>query len=314
MKILVTGGCGYTGVVLANSLLDLGHEVIVVDTQWFGNDLGERPNLKVINQDVRTMDYSVLDSVESVIHLANIANDPSVDLDPLLSWEVNVLATMRLTEASVRAGVRRFVFASSGSVYGVQEAEQVTEDLPLVPISVYNKTKMVAERAVMSYMDEMDIYCVRPATVCGVSPRQRLDVAVNMLTYQALKNGKVTVFGGDQTRPNIHIKDLVEVYQHLIFNDVNPGVYNAGFENISIHEIALRVKEILPCEIIKTPSNDPRSYRLSSKKLLDSGFVPKHSVADAMQELSEAYKLGELLDEPRFHNVKWMKENPTEFK
>ena len=168
---------------------------------------------------------------------------------------------------AVRAGVRRFIYASSGSVYGVQNAERVTEELPLVPISVYNKTKMVAERVLLSYAGQMEIYCVRPATVCGVSPRQRLDVAVNMLTLQALENGKITVFGGDQTRPNIHIKDLVRIYLHLLDSAAAPGIYNAGFENLSIREIAERVQAAVPCEIITTSSNDPAPTAFAQKLL-----------------------------------------------
>jgi nucleoside-diphosphate-sugar epimerase len=306
MKILVTGGCGYTGILLTEALLEAGHEVTVVDIQWFGNALEPHSALTVVEQDIREMDPSLLEGVEAIFHLANIANDPSVDLDPTLSWEVNVLAAMQLAEGAVRAGVKRFVYASSGSVYGVQNAERVTEELPLVPISVYNKTKMVAERVLLSYAGQMEIYCVRPATVCGVSPRQRLDVAVNMLTFQALENGKITVFGGDQTRPNIHIKDLVRIYLHLLDSAAAPGIYNAGFENLSIREIAERVQAVVPCEIITTPSNDPRSYRLCSDKLLATGFEPSHSVAEAMQDLQAAHTAGVMTDHPRCHNVKWM--------
>ena len=306
MKILVTGGCGYTGVLLTQALLEAGHQVTVVDTQWFGNALEPHQALTVVEQDIREMDPSLLEGVETIFHLANIANDPSVDLDPTLSWEVNVLAAMQLAEGAVRAGVERFIYASSGSVYGVQDAERVTEELPLVPISVYNKTKMVAERVVLSYAGQMEIYCVRPATVCGVSPRQRLDVAVNMLTFQALENGKITVFGGDQTRPNIHIKDLVRIYLHLLDSAAEPGIYNAGFENLSIREIAERVQAAVPCEIITTPSNDPRSYRLCSDKLLAAGFEPSHSVAEAMQDLRAAHTAGVMTDHPGCHNVKWM--------
>jgi len=306
VKILVTGGCGYTGVLLTQALLEAGHEVTVVDIQWFGNALEPHPALTVVEQDIREMDPSLLEGVEAIFHLANIANDPSVDLDPTLSWDVNVLAAMQLAEGAVRAGVKRFVYASSGSVYGVQDAERVTEELPLVPISVYNKTKMVAERVLLSYAGQMEIYCVRPATVCGVSPRQRLDVAVNMLTLQALERGEITVFGGDQTRPNIHIKDLIRTYTHFLDSDCGPGIYNAGFENLSIGEIAERVQEAVPCKITTTPPNDPRSYRLCSDKLLSTGFVPKHSVAEAMVDLQKAYANGDVRDTPECHNVKWM--------
>jgi len=306
MKILVTGGCGYTGVLLTQELLKAGHEVVVVDIQWFGNTLEDHQNLQVCKVDIRETESIPFEGVDVIFHLANVANDPSVDLDPTLSWEVNALAALQIAESAVKAKVKRLIYASSGSVYGIQDAERVTEDLQLVPISVYNKTKMVAERVLLSYAGQMEIYCVRPATVCGVSPRQRLDVAVNMLTLQALERGEITVFGGDQTRPNIHIKDLIRTYTHFLDSDCAPGIYNAGFENLSIGEIAERVQEAVPCKITKTPSNDPRSYRLCSDKLLSTGFVPKHSVAEAMVDLQKAYANGDVRDTPECHNVKWM--------
>jgi nucleoside-diphosphate-sugar epimerase len=306
MKILVTGGCGYTGVLLTQELLKAGHEVVVVDIQWFGNTLEDHQNLQVCKVDIRETGSIPFEGVDVIFHLANVANDPSVDLDPTLSWEVNALAALQIAESAVKAKVKRLIYASSGSVYGIQDAERVTEDLQLVPISVYNKTKMVAERVLLSYAGQMEIYCVRPATVCGVSPRQRLDVAVNMLTLQALERGEITVFGGDQTRPNIHIKDLIRTYTHFLDSDCGPGIYNAGFENLSIGEIAERVQEAVPCKITTTPSNDPRSYRLCSDKLLSTGFVPKHSVAEAMVDLQKAYANGDVRDTPECHNVKWM--------
>lgn len=306
MKILVTGGCGYTGVMLVNELLNLGHDVVVVDVQWFGNTLKNHKHLTVHKMDIRDTGEIPLQDVEIIYHLANVANDPSVDLNPTLSWEINVLAAQQFAEAAIRAGVKRFIYASSGSVYGVQDEEKVTESLPLVPISVYNKTKMVAERVLLSYAQEMEMFVVRPATVCGVSPRQRLDVAVNMLTLQALERGEITVFGGNQTRPNIHVKDLIRIYLHFLCSKCDPGIYNAGFENLSIREIAERVHEAVPCKITTTPSNDPRSYRLCSDKLLSTGFVPRHSVAEAMVDLQKAYANGDVRDAPECHNVKWM--------
>jgi nucleoside-diphosphate-sugar epimerase len=242
MKILMTGGCGFVGTVLTEQLLIDGHEITVVDTQWFGNHLKPHSKLTVLKMDTRFVDDIPLRNVDTVIHLANIANDPGVEMNPTLSWEVNVLATQQLADRAVRSGVKQFIFASSGSVYGVKDDPQVTEDLELVPISAYNKTKMVAERVLLSYLGEMQIHCIRPATVCGYSPRMRLDVSVNMLAMQALMNGKMTVFGGDQTRPNIHISDMVNVYRHFLEKPNLPsGCYNAGFENISILEIAQKV-------------------------------------------------------------------------
>ena len=308
MKILLTGGCGYIGSLLTGQLLDDGHEVVVVDTQWFGNSLKPQDRLTVIQQDVREVDTIPLEGVERIIHLANIANDPSVDLNPSLSWEVNVLAAQQLAHRAARAGVRQFLYASSGSVYGVKDDPQVTEDLPLVPISVYNKTKMVAERVLLSYQDAFQVHCIRPATVCGFSPRMRLDVSVNMLTFQALKNGRITVFGGQQTRPNIHIRDMVNVYRHFLAHpDLPTGCYNAGFENISILEIAERVQQRVSAEIVVTESNDPRSYRQNSDKLLATGFSPQYSVSDAIDEVIAKYHSGELVESDRCYTVRWMK-------
>ena len=227
MKILVTGGCGFVGTVLTEKLLADGHEVIVVDSQWFGSYLVANSRLTVVKMDIRDTDALPLTEVEAIVHLANIANDPAVELNPELSWEVNVLAGQQLADFAVRAGVRHFIYASSGSVYGVQEEEQVTEDLALVPISAYNKTKMVAERVFLSYQEDMRVHCIRPATVCGVSPRMRLDVSVNMFTHQALSTGRITVFGGDQTRPNIHIDDMVQLILFLIRNQDISGAVNA---------------------------------------------------------------------------------------
>ena len=239
MNVLITGGCGYTGSVLTNKLVNQGHNVTVVDTQWFGNYLDEENNLQVIKADIREIEKISLKNIETIIHLANIANDPGVELNPTLSWEVNVLATHQLADKANRANVKQIIYASSGSVYGVKSEPQVTEDLELVPISAYNKTKMVAERVLLSYKNQMQIHCIRPATVCGISPRMRFDVSVNLLTLQALTNNKMTVFGGAQVRPNIHIDDIVNVYSHFLKNPkIESGCYNAGFENISIKEIA----------------------------------------------------------------------------
>ena len=308
MKILLTGGCGYVGTVLTETLLNDGHQVTVVDTQWFGNHLKDHPNLTNIKGDVRDVDSIDLKDVDTILHLANIANDPAVDLNPTLSWEVNVLAAQQLADKAIRYGVKHFVYASSGSVYGVKDEPQVTEDLSLVPISVYNKTKMVAERVLLSYKDKMQVHCIRPATVCGMSPRMRLDVSVNMLTFQALKNNRITVFGGDQTRPNIHMKDMVGVYQHLIKNShIESGCYNAGFENISILQIAEMVKNKLGAEIVVSESNDPRSYRQNSDKLLNTGFKQAYGVDYAINEIVEAYKNGTLVESDQCYTVKWMK-------
>lgn len=309
MKLLVTGACGYKGSVLVPKLLDAGHEVLAIDTQWFGNFLLPHQNLVVQKRDVRDLSNIDMGDIEGVIHLASIANDPCGDLNPKLTWEVSALATMQLADKAKRSGVKHFIYASSGSVYGVKSEKNVVEDLPLEPISEYNKTKMVSERVLQSYSQEMIVQIVRPATVCGLSPRMRLDVSVNMLTMQALMNGEITVFGGMQTRPNIHIDDITNLYLYLLENPDVTGVFNAGFENLSIMDIANLVAEKIPTKIVTTPSNDPRSYRINSDKLLSTGFKPVKSVEIAIDEIIQAYRSGKLKNENRFYNLKWMQEN-----
>jgi nucleoside-diphosphate-sugar epimerase len=306
MNLLVTGACGYKGSVLVPKLLAAGHQVTAFDVQWFGNELPSHHRLDVIAGDVRDIHAVPLKGVDAIIHLASVANDPCGDLDPRLTWEISALATMRLADQAVRKGVRQFIYASSGSVYGVKDEPEVTEDLEPEPLTEYNKTKMVAERVLLSYADQMAVQIVRPATVCGVSPRMRLDVSVNMLTMQALTRGRITVFGGDQVRPNIHIDDITDLYIFLLERPGITGVFNAGFENISIREIAERVARSIPAEIIVTPSNDPRSYRQNSDKLRAAGFAPRKTVDDAIREIVVAYQRGELKDIDRWHNLKWM--------
>ena len=306
MKILVTGACGYKGTVLVPKLLSAGHDVVAVDTMWFGNYLKPHPRLTVAQLDVREVDRIDLSGVEGIVHLSSIANDPCGDLDPKLTWEVSALATMQLADKAVRNGVGHFIFASSGSVYGVKEEDQVTEDLELKPISEYNKTKMVSERVLLSYKDDMVVQVIRPATVCGYSPRMRLDVSVNMLTMQALTKGRITVFGGAQTRPNIHIDDITDIYVFMLDHPECQGVFNAGFENISILDIARRVTDHVPAEVVVTESNDPRSCRVNSDKLLATGYRPKKTVENAIQDVIEKYRSGELKDEEQYYNLKWM--------
>lgn len=305
-SILVTGGCGYKGSVLVPKLLERGDTVRVLDTEWFGNYLKPHPNLTVIAGDVRNLEAVPLEGTEVIIHLSSVANDPCGDLDPKLTWEISALATMQLADAAARAGVEQFIYASSGSVYGVKEEEQVTEDLELKPISEYNKTKMVSERVLLSYADDMIVQIVRPATVCGYSPRMRLDVSVNLLTMQALSKGKITVFGGKQVRPNIHIDDITDVYLHLLDRPELTGIFNAGFENISILDIAKLVAKHVPVEIEVTESNDPRSYRVNSDKLLATGFKPRKNVERAILEIIDKFRGGALADEDRYYNLKWM--------
>ena len=266
MKILVTGGCGYKGSVLVPKLLKQHHDVVVVDTQWFGNFLESSPQLHVIQGDIRYPQDEWFQDVDTIIHLASVANDPCADLEPKLSWETSALGTLLLAEKAIAHGIKKVIYASSGSVYGISDEPKVDETTPLNPISDYNKAKMVAERVLLSYADKIIIQIIRPATVCGYSPRMRLDVSVNMLTMQALTKGEITVFGGDQTRPNIHIDDITDLYVGLLNNDT-AGIFNAGFENISINDIAKMVQAHQPATIKVTPSNDPRSYRLSRTRI-----------------------------------------------
>ena len=307
MKILLTGGCGYIGTNLTEALLDLGHHVTVVDIMWFGNYLDPHKNLNIIQSDIRDIDAIPMKGIDTIIHLANIANDPTGDLNARLTWEVNALSSKFLIEKAIENNVKQFIFASSGSVYGIKEESQVTEDLSLVPITDYNKTKMISESVLLSFRDEITLNIVRPATVCGYSPRMRLDLSVSLLTMHALTKGKITVFGGKQIRPNIHMNDMVSVYLHLLnLDSKDAGIYNAGFENISILDIANKVCDQIPSEIVVTESDDPRSYRLNSDKLLKTGFRPKWNVENGIEEVIKAYKEGQLEVEDRYYNMKVM--------
>ena len=311
MKILVTGGCGYVGSVLVPNLAAQGHEITVVDAQWFGNFLPELKNVQLIKKHFSEISTDELIGVESVIHLANVANDPSVELNPVLSWEVNVLHTTQLLNLCKKSPtVKSFMYASSGSVYGVKEEERVTEELDLVPISAYNKTKMSAERVCLSYSNDFDVYCIRPATVCGVSPRMRFDVVVNMFVMHAYRDQKITVLGGNQVRPNIHIQDMSRVYEHFLNNPGLPsGCYNAGFENISVMSIAEAVAYKFGVEIEIKPSNDPRSYRQDSSKLISTGYTQSKTVADAIEEIAINLESGSIRDNDRWYTVRWMTAN-----
>ena len=308
MHILVTGGCGYIGTNLTRQLLAKGYHVTVADIMWFGNYLPPHQNLNVVQTDIRDIDQVPMNGVDAVIHLANIANDPTGDLSAKLSWEVNVLASKLLVEKAIEHNVKQFIYASSGSVYGISDEPKVTEDLPLVPISDYNKTKMISERVLLSYQDKIILQCIRPATVCGYSPRMRLDLSVSLLTMHALTRGKITVLGGQQTRPNIHMKDMIGVYMHFLkLGGEAPGIFNAGFENISILDIARKVTQHVKADIEITESNDPRSYRLNSDKLLAIGFKPQYGVENGIEDVIEMYNSGKVKDDDRYYNLKTMK-------
>ena len=308
MRILITGGCGFIGTVLTNYLLSKKHKITIIDTQWFGNYIKPKKNLKIIKQDIRNIDKISLKNIDTIIHLANIANDPAVELNPELSWDINVLAGQQLIDKAVRSKVKHFIYASSGSVYGIKKEKKVTEDMTLVPISVYNKTKMIAERIFLSYENKIKVHCIRPATVCGYSPRMRLDISVNLLTYHALSKGLISIFGGKQIRPNINIKDLVRVFEHFLMRRKLPGgCYNAGFENISIADLAKKIISNVKSKSIIKKSNDPRSYRQHSAKLLKTGFKPKYNVLDAIKDIQHQFLEGKIKNDEKSHTVKWMK-------
>ena len=297
-RVLVTGGMGYVGSVLVPKLYDAGHDVEIVDLCWFGVRLG---------YPLHRMDFTEvpLEGFDAIIHLAGIANDPTGELDPKLTWETNVLGTAILAQRAVEAGVKQFIYASSGSVYGISDAPEVTEESPLVPISEYNKTKMVAERCLLSYSDKMDVQIIRPATVCGYSPRMRLDVMVNSFAIQALTRGVISYDGGGQYRPNIHIDDMTDLYVWMLERP-QTGIWNAGFENLRINEIARMVADITGAKIAPRALNDPRSYRINSDKLLEAGFKPKKNVLKAIEELITMFHCGHIKDTDECYNIRMM--------
>ena len=309
MKILITGGCGYIGSKLIPNLLGEGHKIINIDTQWFGNYLPKNKNLKNYKMNLSEINKLKLKKIDVVIHLASIANDPMAELDKNLSWETSALNTFKLINFMKKIKAKRIIYASSGSVYGISKKTNVTEKTELKPISLYNKVKMITERVLMSYNKDFEIFIVRPATVCGYSPRMRLDVTVNALTFSALKNRKIKVFGGKQVRPNIHIDDMCSLYKFLLKIDKKySGIYNAGFENKSILNIAKMVKKNIPSNIkIFKDKSDPRSYRLDSSKLIKVGFKPKKTIENAIKELGINYKNKILTDKLNFHSLRWLK-------
>ena len=282
-NILVTGGGGYVGTNLVNELLSENYIVTVLDTFWFGNYLKKHKNLKVINKDIRDINEKDLKKIECIMHLASIANDPAAELDAKLTWDVNVLATYKLINLAINQKVKKFIFASSGSVYGIKKEKRVTEDLSLEPVSEYNKSKMVGERVLLSYKDKIDLTILRPATVCGYSPAMRLDVAINALTFGALQNNLITVFGGNQIRPNLTMFDMIKAYKFSLKRKfikdrpLHNIIFNLGFENLSILNMAKRIQKMLKSnsKILIKSSNDPRSYRQNSDRIIKEGFKPQ---------------------------------------
>ena len=287
MNFLITGGAGYIGTKLTKHLLSKNHNVVVVDNLWFGNKHTKHKNLKIIKEDVRNFDKLNIKKIHTIIHLANIANDPTVELNPTLSWEVNVLASKIIAEHAIKNKVKKIIYFSSGSVYGVKKEKKVTEDLKLDPISVYNKTKMIAERIFLSYKNQIEIKCLRPATVSGFSERLRLDLTVNKLTFDAYYKKKIFVDGGAQIRPTVNLKDIIRVVDHLLFakKKFKNNIYNMGFENLSIMQVAKRIQKKTGAKLIVKKKEDIRSYRQDSSRLIKTGFKPKFNIDDSIDEL-----------------------------
>jgi nucleoside-diphosphate-sugar epimerase len=321
--VLVTGGAGYVGSRLIPHLLAAGHRVTVLDLYIYGpvfRDLPDRTSLTEVKGDLRKpADVArALTGCDTVIHLACISNDPSFDLNPELGKSINYDCFRPLVRAAKDAGVNRFVYASSSSVYGVKEEDNVTEDLPLQPLTDYSKFKAMCEDVLAEERAPgFTTLTIRPATVCGYAPRLRLDLSVNILTNHAINNGKIRVFGGSQKRPNIHIDDLVQLYLNTLQYDdaqIDGEVFNAGYDNFTIMQIAEMVRDTVggKVDIEVTSTNDLRSYHISSQKITHAlGFRPTHSIVDAVADLKAAFAAGHIPDpmtDSRYYNIKLMQE------
>jgi nucleoside-diphosphate-sugar epimerase len=320
--VFVTGGAGYVGSILVPKLLAAGHRVKVIDLFVFGDnvlqEVANHPNLEQIKGDMR--DLALLErhipGCDAVIHLACISNDPSFEMDPGLGKSINYDAFFGLVDTSVRAGVKRFVYASSSSVYGIKDEENVTEDLALEPLTDYSKYKALCEDILLAKRRPgFAALILRPATVCGYSPRLRLDLSVNILTNHAYNNRKITVFGGQQRRPNLHIQDMTDLYLETLqwpAEAIDGRIYNAGYQNYKLAEIAEMVKEIVgeDVEIVTTKTDDLRSYHISSAKIKrELGWEPKHTIQDAVAELVSAFQANKIpnpMTDPRYYNIKTM--------
>ena len=321
-QVLVTGGGGYVGAVLVPKLLDQGYCVKVLDLYIYGehvlDTVKDNPSLEQIKGDIR--DRALLEKVipgcDAVIHLACISNDPSFELDPELGRSINYDAFLDLLDVSKNSGVQRFIYASSSSVYGIKQEENVTEDLLLEPLTDYSKYKALCEDVLLKAREPGFVTLIlRPATVCGYSPRLRLDLTVNILTNHAVNNKKITVFGGQQKRPNIHIEDMTELYVkalELPDEAIDGKIFNAGYQNHRVSQIAEIVRDVvgLEVEIITTPTNDHRSYHISSEKIKrEFGFVPQHTIEDAVRDLVVAFEAGQIpnpMTDINYYNIKKM--------
>ena len=323
-NILITGGAGYVGNMLVPTLLQKGYNVTVYDILFFGKETLplSNPNLNVIEGDIRDTKYlaKAFQGIDTVLHLACISNDPSFALDEGLSKTINFDCFEPMVIAAKQAGVKRFVYCSSSSVYGVATVPEVTEETPLVPLTLYNKFKGECEPFLFKHMtDDFECVVIRPATICGYSPRMRLDLSVNILTNHAINKNKITVFGGDQERPNLNIQDMCNLYQLMIESPkekIQGQTFNVGYQNHSINDLALIVKKVVEQEfpahgniaIEVTESDDKRSYRINSDKIKRIlGFAPQYNVEDAVRSICEAFKSKKLentFDNDNFFNVR----------
>jgi nucleoside-diphosphate-sugar epimerase len=322
--VLVTGGAGYVGSLLVPEMLDAGYRVKVLDLMIYGDEsldpVAGQENLEIIRGDIRDQDLlrEVLPGCDTVIHLASISNDPSFELNPELGKSINFDSFEPLVQIARDSGVGRFIFASSASVYGIKEVENVDEDQTLEPLTDYSKYKMLGEQILARYQSpEFTTVVVRPATICGWSPRQRLDVIVNILTNHAVNNRKIRIFGGSQKRPNVHVRDIVDLYMVLLElpdEQVAGKIWNAGYENHTANQLAEIVKsqvgEDVEMEIV--PTDDQRSYHISSKRIFNEiGWRPTRPIDQAVHELAEAMGAGRLEDpmnNPMYFNIKRMQE------
>ncbi len=319
MRVAITGGGGYVGSQLVPHLLDRGHSVTVLDTFWFGNHLPWSPRLRSITGDIRdrTDRKNAFRDQDAVIHLACVSNDPSFDMNPDLGKSINHDCFTDLLTTLQEQHVGRFIYASSSSVYGVSELKDVTEDSPKWPLTDYSKFKLACEKDLENYGMGGVWTILRPATVCGYSPRQRLDLVVNILATQAIVNKKITLFGRDQKRPNINIRDMVRAYEFILSADervVDQKIFNVGFENLSLRQIAEIVKVAVgdpSVEIVEEETNDPRSYHVNSDLIEAAGFRPLWSIQSAVRGIKEAIKnrnLSDPLNNPEYYNIRKMKE------
>lgn len=327
-KIFIPGGAGYVGAMLVPSLLKKEYQVRVLDLYIYNEaifkDIENKENLEEIKGDVRDLELvgKAVQGVDAVIHLACISNDPSCDLNPKLARSINFDCFEPMVKMAKEAGVKKFIFASSSSVYGISDQKNVTEDHDKLPITDYNRFKAMCESVLL---DEASVsfapVVIRPATLCGYSRRQRLDLTVNILTNHAVHNGKILVFGGQQMRPNLHIQDMIRLYESLLelpAEKISGGYYNCGYENHTVEDLAVMIKRIVEekvpgrknVQIEMTPSDDKRSYHISSEKLKrELNFSPKYSIEDAVGELIDAFQAGKLPDsltDDQYFNIKTM--------